>query len=328
VDEAAAFRDLSPDAVLDAVESLGWRPDGHLLALNSYENRVYQIGIEAGPPVIGKFYRPGRWSDAAIEEEHGFTRELAQTEVAVALPLSDGAGATLHRFGPYRFALYHRVQGRPPELDDPKNLEVMGRLVARIHNVGALRPFQHRPTLEIGHFGIESITYLVEEGWLPPELTQAYRSLTEHLIERIEACFDRAGNTSQLRLHGDAHRGNILWTADGPAMVDLDDARMGPAVQDLWMFLAGDRGQMTAQLADLLAGYTQFRDFDPRELHLVEALRTLRMLHHAAWIARRWEDPAFPRAFTWFAEPRFWEEHILQLREQLAAMDEPALVWD
>lgn len=328
IDEASAYRALSPDVVLDALEELGFVPDGRLFALNSYENRVYQIGVEDGPPVVAKFYRPGRWSDAAILEEHAFSLELAEAEIEVGTPLAGPNGTTLHRSGPYRFAVYPRIRGRAPELEAAEHLEIMGRLVARIHNIGALRPFQHRPTLTIEAFAVEPSAYLLEGGWIPSDLAPAYRTLAGHLVERIRACFERAGAVDHIRLHGDAHPGNILWTADGPAMVDLDDARMGPAAQDLWMFLSGERPTRTAQLADLLEGYTQFRDFDPRELHLVEALRTLRMMHYAAWIARRWDDPAFPRAFTWFGEPRFWEEHILQLREQLAALDEPPLVWD
>lgn len=327
-EEASAFRALGPDQILDAVEALGYRCDGHLLALNSYENRVYQIGIEDQTPLVGKFYRAGRWSDEAIAEEHEFSRELTELEIPVVAPLRDPQGRSLHRHGPFRFALYPRRGGRAPDLENPRQLEQMGRFVARIHNVGAARPFVHRPTLELEHFGVESYRYLLETGLIPRDLELAYRSLAEDLIGQIRACYARAGAPVHLRLHGDCHPGNILWADAGPHVVDLDDARMGPAIQDLWMFLSGEREHMRARLADVLEGYTQFRDFDPRELHLIEALRTLRMMHYAAWLARRWEDPAFPRAFPYFDSPRYWEGHILALREQAALMNEPALVWD
>ncbi|HHH38294.1 MAG TPA: serine/threonine protein kinase [Sedimenticola sp.] len=327
-DEASAFSTLGPGEVLDAVESLGYRCDGRLLALNSYENRVYQVGIEGAEPLVGKFYRPGRWTDAAILEEHDFSRELEAQEIPLVAPLDDADGRSLHRHGPFRFALYPRRGGRVPDLEDPQLLEQMGRLVARIHNVGALRPFRQRPALTVEAFGEEAFHYLLEQGFIPPQLQQAYRSLAEDLVARIRGCFARAGAPTSLRLHGDCHPGNILTTGSVLHIVDLDDARMGPAVQDLWMFLSGDRAHMTARLADVLEGYTRFREFDPRELHLLEALRTLRMMHYAAWLARRWDDPAFPRAFPYFNTERYWGEHILSLREQAALMDEPPLTWD
>lgn len=327
-DETNAFAKLGPEDILDAVESMGYRCDGRLLALNSYENRVYQVGIEDTQPLVAKFYRPGRWPDEGIQEEHDFSLELAELEIPVVPPLADENGETLLRHGPFRFALYPRRGGRAPDLESPDQLEQMGRLVARIHNAGGSRPFNSRPTLDIEHFGIESYQFLLERGFIPRELELSYRSLAEDLIGQVRACYERAGERVHLRLHGDCHPGNILWTDAGAHIVDLDDARMGPALQDLWMFLSGDRDHMTARLADVLEGYTQFRDFDARELHLVEALRTLRMMHYAAWLARRWDDPAFPRAFPWFNSPRYWEEHILALREQAALMEEPPLVWD
>jgi len=327
-DQAQAFRELDPDHILDAVEALGHRCDGRLLALNSYENRVYQIGIEDAEPVIAKFYRPGRWTDAAIGEEHEFTLELAADEIPVIAPLTDATGRTLFHQGPFRLALYPRRGGHAPELDRSDQLEQMGRFLARIHNRGATRDFAHRPTLDITSFGERPRQYLIESGLIPAELEDSYASLTADLLMAIRAAFERASAVRQLRLHGDCHPGNILWTDAGPHFVDLDDARMGPAIQDLWMLLAGDRMEMSARLADVLEGYTQFRDFDPRELHLLEALRTLRMIHYAAWLARRWDDPAFPQAFPWFDSPRYWDEHILSLREQAALLQEPPLVWD
>ena len=326
--ENRAYAGLGPDDILDAVDSIGYRCDGHFLALNSYENRVYQVGIEDQAPLIAKFYRPGRWSDEAIIEEHDFTLELAEHEIPVIPPLQGDDGTTLYHHNAFRFALFPRHGGRAPELDNPDHLEQVGRYLGRIHAVGEVRDFAHRPTFDIQHFGVDSVQTVLHCGLLPQELEIPYRTLAEDLLERIRTCFARAGELRYLRLHGDCHPGNILWTDSGPHIVDFDDARMGPAIQDLWMFLSGDRRYMTARLADLLVGYTDFHDFDPRELHLVEALRTLRMMHYAAWIARRWNDPAFPLAFPWFGSNRYWEEHILTLREQAALMDEPPLVWD
>lgn len=326
--ENESYAALGPDTILDAVESLGYLCNGQFLALNSYENRVYQVGLEEGQPLIAKFYRPARWSDDAIIEEHRFTRVLNELEIPVIAPLADEEGATLHRHNDYRFTLYPRRGGRPPELDDPDHLEQMGRFIARIHNMGAVQPFEHRPTLNVESFGVDAYQYLLEHGFVPRELELSYRSLAEDLLKQVHRCYQSAGDLPTIRLHGDMHPGNVLWTDRGPHIVDFDDARMGPAIQDLWMFLSGDRSYMTARLADLLCGYTEFRNFDPGELHLVEALRTLRMMHYAAWIARRWDDPAFPQAFPWFNSGRYWDEHILALREQAALMDEPPLVWD
>jgi Ser/Thr protein kinase RdoA (MazF antagonist) len=327
-EQPLAYQTLDPDRILDAVESTGLRCDGHLHALNSYENRVYQIGIEGGGFIVAKFYRPGRWSDEAIHEEHDFALELAEREIPVVAPLRDARGETLHHHQGFRFALYPRRGGRWPDLDKPDNLLWLGRFIGRIHAVGAIEPFRHRPVLGIEHFGEESYRYVLEQGFVPAELQLPYRSLAEDVLKQVRHCYARAGEVRNIRLHGDCHPGNILWTDAGPHFVDFDDCRMGPAVQDLWMLLSGERRDMTAQLADILDGYTEFYDFDPRELHLLEALRTLRMLHYSAWLARRWDDPAFKQAFTWFNTTRYWEEQILALREQAALLDEPPLVWN
>ncbi len=322
------YSGLTPDVVLDALESAGLAGDGRLLALNSYENRVYQIGIEdaAGPSsfVVAKFYRPARWSDAQILEEHAFVRELAERELPVVAPL-ELRGATLHEFGGFRFAVYPRRGGRPPELEDPQTLEWLGRFIGRIHAVGAVRPFGVRPALDVASFGVEPRAWLLEHGFVPADLRAAWSSVVDLALEGVTRCYARAGRLTAIRLHGDCHAGNILWTDDGPHFVDFDDARAGPAVQDLWMLLSGDRGAMTKQLGDVLAGYEDFHAFDPRELALVEALRTLRLIHYSAWLARRWDDPAFPAAFPWFNTQRYWQDRILELREQVAAMDEPPL---
>jgi len=325
-DPKKAFANLTPDAILDSVEAQGLACDGRFLALNSYENRVYRIGLEEGPPLVAKFYRPGRWSDQAILEEHHFTLALAEQEIPVIAPIQDEEGASLHRQGPYRFALYPCRGGRPPELDNPHHLKQLGRFVGRIHALGAVRAFRWRPTLDITSYAVEPRAFLLDQGFVPAHLVVAYESLTRDLIGQLEALFGRV-QVPAIRLHGDCHPGNILWGEAGAHIVDFDDARMGPAVQDLWMFLAGDRVEMTAQLADLLEGYSQFRDFDPAELQLIEGLRTLRLIHYAAWIASRWDDPAFPQAFPWFNTDRYWEEHVLSLREQAALLQEPPLVW-
>ncbi len=323
-----AFAALTPDVMLDAVESLGYICDGRFIALNSYENRVYQIGLESAEPIIAKFYRPGRWSDAAIAEEHALTLALAAEEIPVVAPLRAADGATLHHHGGFRFALYPRRGGRTPELDDPHQLEIIGRFIARIHLIGEQQPFEHRETISIERFGREAADYLLQAGHIPMALARAYATLVDDVLEKVRQRFEHAGDVRNLRLHGDCHPGNILWRDDTPHIVDFDDARSGPAIQDLWMFLSGDRSYQTARLADLLEGYTQFRDFDPRELHLVEALRSLRMIHYAAWLAHRCEEPAFKMAFPWAGTARYLADHILGLREQSALLDEPALVWD
>jgi Ser/Thr protein kinase RdoA (MazF antagonist) len=328
-DQQPTYQSLTPDLILDAVESTGVRCDGHFLALNSYENRVYQVGIEEAPPLVAKFYRPGRWSDEAIREEHAYALELAEREIPVVAPLRDAQGETLHHHQGFRFSLFPRRGGRWPDLDNPDNLLWLGRFIGRIHAVGAIEPFHHRPTLSIENFGEESYRYVLEQGFVPAELQLAYRSLAEDVLKQVRHCYARAGEVSLIRLHGDCHPGNILWTeGGGPHFVDFDDCRMGPAIQDLWMLLSGERRDMTIQLADILEGYTEFFDFNPRELNLVEALRSLRMLHYSAWLARRWEDPAFKQAFTWFNSPRYWEEQILALREQAALLDEAPLSWN
>lgn len=325
--ESKPYATLTPDCVLNALDSVGLRGDGHLLALNSYENRVYQVGIEESVPVVTKFYRPGRWSNAAIQEEHAFLMELAAAELPVVPPMSIEAGKTLYEFEGFRFAVFPRQGGRAPELNSGDKLERMGRLLGRIHAIGALLPYRHRSTLDIESFGEEPVAYLLTHGFIPTELTEAYRSVAAHALERVRRCFERAGSPRKLRLHGDCYPGNLLWTEAGPHFVDFDDSRMGPAIQDLWMLLSGEPPERTRQMAELLEGYETFYHFDSRELHLVEALRTLRLIHYAAWLARRWDDPAFPAAFPWFNTPRYWQERILELREQIALMDEAPLYW-
>jgi Ser/Thr protein kinase RdoA (MazF antagonist) len=319
------FVDLTPDCLLNALDSVGLHSDGRLLALNSYENRVYQVGMEDASPVVVKVYRPARWNDAALLEEHGFLAELAQNELPVVPPLVLQNGSTLLHFKGFRLAVFPRQGGWVPELNDSGSLERMGRLMARIHAVGAVRPYQARPTLDIASFGEAARDYLLDSPLLPAEMAESYRSIAQMALERIRGLFELAGEVTAIRLHGDCYPGNVLWTDDGPHLVDFDDSRMGPAIQDLWMLLSGDRAERGRQLADLLGGYEDFFDFDTREIQLIEALRTLRMMNYAAWLAWRWDDPAFPQAFPWFGKPHYWQQHILELREQVAAMDEPPL---
>lgn len=316
---------LTPDLILDAVESVGYRCDGRLLALNSFENRVYQVGIEEAQPVIAKFYRPQRWSDAMIDEEHAFARELTEAELPVVAPLAYGDGCTLHRFGDFRFALYPRQRGRAPELESQDTLTWMGRFIGRIHAIGALKPFVHRPRIDLQSMGEEPVRVILDSDFVPVDLRPAYESLVSQLLARLRSAFDAAADVPLIRLHGDCHPGNVLWDDDGPHFVDLDDSRMGPAVQDLWMLLSGDRETQALQARWVLDGYWEFNDFDPRALRLVEPLRTLRMIHYAGWLALRWDDPAFPAAFPWFNTQRYWQDHILALREQAAALDEAPL---
>jgi Ser/Thr protein kinase RdoA (MazF antagonist) len=321
------FDQLGPDAILDALQSAGWRGDGRLLALNSYENRVYQVWLEDGQSVVAKFYRPERWSDEQILEEHRFTIELSEAEVPVVPPLVGllDTARTLHEHSGFRFAVYPRRGGRSPELDDPQTLEWMGRFIGRIHALGSVRPFEHRATLNIDRFGIEPRDWLLAHAHIPSDLLPSWRAAVDQCIDAVSQAFDRTGTVRTLRLHGDCHAGNVLWTDDGPHFVDFDDACNGPAIQDLWMLLSGTGSDMSRQMIDVLEGYRDFMDFDRRELQLIEPLRTLRLIHYSAWIARRWSDPAFPAAFPWFGAARYWQDRILELREQIAAMSEPPM---
>jgi Ser/Thr protein kinase RdoA (MazF antagonist) len=328
---------LTPDVVLNALEAAGLRCDGRLLALNSYENRVYQVGLDAAGPgdpagmVVAKFYRPERWSDAQILEEHAFAAELHAAEIPVVAPLAFD-GRTLLEAEGFRLAVFPRRGGRAPELEDPVTLEWLGRFIGRIHAVGGAKPFVHRPALDIESFGEEPRAFLLASGFIPPELDEAWKQAAELALDGVRHAYRRAGDVATLRTHGDCHAGNVLWTPEtgnskgGPHFVDLDDARTAPAIQDLWMLVSGDRASMARQLGAILRGYEDFAEFDDRELQLVEALRTLRLLHYSAWLARRWDDPAFPIAFPWFNTPRYWQDRVLELREQIAAMQEPALV--
>lgn len=318
------YDSLTPDAVIDAVESAGNRSDARLLALNSYENRVYQVGIEDSAPLIAKFYRPERWSQAQILEEHSFSLELKDADISVVAPMVDDLGNTLHQFESFQFALFERRGGYPPELDNLDNMLVLGRTLGRIHSVGSARNFEHRLSLSPQRMVSESREFLLE-NFISKELEPAYSSLTRDLEQVVKELYGEVTAQDLIRVHGDCHVGNILWRDDVAHFVDLDDCCMAPALQDMWMFLNGERHDKELQLAEFVEGYNEFSDFDPRQLRWVEALRTMRLVHYAAWLGRRWSDPAFPHSFTWFDTERYWSDHILELREQMSALQEAPL---
>lgn len=314
------YAQLVPNAILDAIESTGFLCTGNLLGLNSYENRVYQIGIENAEPIIAKFYRPHRWSSAAILEEHQFSLELAQHEIPVIAPLIIN-DQTLHHHNDFRFALFPRRGGHALELDNSEQLEWMGRFIGRLHRVSASQSFQHRIQLNPQSYGEDPYKFLIENNFIPDYLIPNFCKTVETALQKIKLIFKSIGPVSQIRLHGDCHAGNVLWKESGPHIVDLDDCLLGPAIQDIWMLLSGEPTQMDLQLEKILQGYCEFHDFNPLERHLIEALRTLRMLHYSAWLAKRWVDPAFPLSFPWFNTPVYWQNQMINLNEQIELLD-------
>ncbi len=317
------FNNLDPDLILGAVESVKYQCTGSLSALNSFENRVYQIGIEDQEPIIAKFYRPNRWTNEAIIEEHAFALALHDQEIPVVAPLRDMNGETLHTYQEYRFALFPRHGGRTLELDNEEQLEWMGRFLGRIHAIGAIQPFTHRMSLDVQSYGFKPYQYLLENNFIPPAIRNNYMDAVESILEKVSQRFADIDNLRRIRLHGDFHLGNILWNLNGPHIVDLDDCLMGPAVQDFWMLLSGATvADSKLQLQCLLDGYREFFDFDNQEIYLIEALRALRMIHYTGWLAKRWDDPAFPLNFPWFNTAKYWDEHLQHLRDQSHHLDQ------
>ncbi len=315
------YTQLDPNAILDAIESTGFLCTGSLIALNSYENRVYQVGIENAEPLVAKFYRPNRWSSEAILEEHQFSLELAQHEIPIIAPLIIN-DQTLHHHHDFRFALFPRRGGHALELDNSEQLEWMGRFIGRLHRVSACTSFQHRIQLNPQIYGHDPYKLLIEQSFIPDYLIPNFCTTVETALQKIEQIFKSIGHVDQIRLHGDCHAGNVLWSESGPHIVDLDDCLMGPAIQDIWMLLSGEPEQMDLQLEKILQGYCEFHDFNPRERHLIEALRTLRMLHFSGWLAKRWADPAFPLSFPWFNTPVYWQNQMINLNEQIELLDQ------
>ncbi|MDH3326589.1 MAG: serine/threonine protein kinase [Gammaproteobacteria bacterium] len=313
------YQNLTPDKVLDVVESLGYPVNGQFLALNSYENRVYQLGVEDAPPVVVKFYRPGRWSNEAIQEEHDFSYELAEYDVPIALPLNIN-GNTLHKVEEFRLAIFERKSGRAPELDQPQSLAQLGRLLARIHSVGSRGKFQHRQKLSNKILGHDARAFVLNSDFLPSYSRESYANITEQLLQLVDASFDEYTLPIYRRIHGDFHMGNVLVNDGTFCIVDLDDCVSGPAIQDIWMLLSGEKHEQEVQLQSIIEGYNEFFEFDVSELNMIEALRTLRLMNYAAWLAKRWNDPAFPQNFPWFDSPRYWEDHVSSLQEQLFLM--------
>jgi Ser/Thr protein kinase RdoA (MazF antagonist) len=325
IDKKTPYANLDPHLILDAVEEAGFACSGGLFALNSFENRVYQIGIEDSTPVIAKFYRPERWTDDAILEEHQFALELHELEIPVVAPLISTAGKTLHHHKGYGFALFPRQGGRALELDNLEHLEWMGRFIGRLHAVSACKPFQHRIELNVKTYGENAYRFLLENNFFPASLKAEFCEIIEALLEKVRLRFQSAGIVDSIRLHGDCHVGNVLWNDVGPRIVDLDDCLMGPAVQDIWMLVSGNTpAQVNIQLDAILEGYQDFHDFNFSELRLIEALRTLRMIHYCGWLAKRWDDPAFPLNFPWFNTFPYWQELLEDLREQAMLLDQVA----
>ena len=322
-----AYDQLTPDTVLNAIDSVlveqGKMTSGHQMALNSYENRVYQIGIENEQPVIAKFYRPERWSDAAIYQEHDFTLAALEDELPVIAPLVIN-DETLFQYEGFRFALYPRQGGQSEQIERREDFEQMGRLLARLHQTANVVDASQRPVMTPDRFAIQSRQYLLENQWIPEDLLPAYETLSKDVVDILQQRWDE--HQPSLRLvHGDLHIGNLIWYQQQPYMLDLDDCIKAPRIQDIWMMLYGERDQMMAQLSDIARGYEMFLPFPAHELPLIETLRTMRLMNYSAWLAKRWDDPAFPQAFPWFNTGRYWSEQILTLREQMAALQEPSL---
>ncbi len=320
------YDDLSPDRVLNAVESQGLAVDGRYIVLNSYENRVYQVNLDDQDPVIAKFYRPKRWSNETLIEEHAYTLQLAEHELPVIAPWQNTQGETLFEFEGHRFTIYPRKGGHPPEPGHLDQLYRLGGLMGRMHAIGATHAFEHRPALSIESHCIEPSAFLLEHDFIPPEHQSHYQALINEIAELIETAWQTVPHLQTIRTHGDCHLSNIIWSRDDrPWLLDFDDCRMAPAIQDLWMLIHGEPDQQALQLSELLEGYQAFYDFNLAELKLIEPLRALRMIQYSGWLAKRWQDPAFPQHFPWFNTPQYWQQHITELNHQIFTIKQPAL---
>ena len=318
------FNGLTPDLIIDGLESAGFTVDSGLLALNSYENRVYQFHDDNLVKYVTKFYRPQRWQLAQINEEHDFSFELEEQELPIVAPLKVD-GQSLFEHEGYHFAVFPCRGGRIFEVDNLEQLEWMGRFIGRIHAVSSQNSFTHRPAITVDEMLVQARAIIVSSNYVPNSLTKAFFTILDHAIELAAKQYQAVGQTTQIRLHGDCHAGNILWRDEGPHFVDLDDCRTGPAIQDLWMMLSGDRQQQLLQLDTLLSGYEEFFTFEQEQLLLIESLRTMRVVNYMAWLCKRWQDPAFPRNFPWFNTEKYWEQQILMLKEQMSALQQPPL---
>jgi len=310
-DEKDFFYRLTPDDILTAIASLGLEPSGHIAQLNSMENRVFDLRLEDGRHIVSKFYRPGRWSEAQIREEHRFLAELGENEIPVLAPLSFG-GETLFAAQGILFALWVRTGGREPDELTEIDLQILGRLLARLHNIGATGAYDARPHFTAARFITEPLQMLTDKKYLPEKFQSTYRELAA----LVEAAFERESTeVPVLRLHGDLHKGNMLNGNEGWFLLDFDDSLTGPAVQDVWMMFPGASAEALRAREIFLEAYREFREFEDRWLELAEILRAMRIIHYSGWIARRYDDPAFKAGFPTFADDRYWEEEIGVLRE-------------
>ncbi len=319
---AHPYSHLTPDLVLDLIESQGFEVTGSQLALNSYENRVYQVELTSGEFVVIKIYRPERLSDASIKEEHQFLFELKEEEIPVVTPLIDSRGHSLFIEQGFRFSIFPRVGGRFPDVDNPEVLYWLGRLLGRIHAIGARRPFSHRAQISFERMVMTPYQFLMANNFIPLTHQKQYQMLMEEIITTVTQQLSSMDQFDQIRLHGDFHPGNILQRGGEIAIVDTDDCAMGPAIQDLWLLLSGERDRVSQELLEIIEGYQEFYDFNHQELAIIESLRTMRIIHYSYWLAKRWTDPAFPMHFPWFNTENYWDDHILTLREQIVRLNE------
>ena len=321
-DQPVDYSLLSPDFMLDAIESIGIHVDSGLLELNSYENRVFQFLDENRQRFVVKFYRPARWSDEQIQEEHDFSLQLKSADIDVVAPLQFD-GCSLFIYQGYRFAIFPSAGGRPIEVDNLDALESVGRNLGRVHQLASQQSFLHRPTVSVVEFVQTPKQILQQNNFVPVHLETSFFDVYDLLSKEIALQY-KPDDKQLIRLHGDLHAGNILWR-DKVTLLDFDDCRQGPAVQDVWMMLHGERHEQLLQLEVMLEGYEEFCSFDTKQLTLIEPLRAMRMMHYMGWIAKRWQDPAFSRHFAWFTDEQYWQQQVTVLQEQIDNMQKSPL---